>query len=135
MDTSVLVAGLVEQHEFHQVARPHVEAAAGAPIVGIVLAETWSALRRGPWNLSADLVGRALAPWAREELVLSTPPAAYVRTLRTGGALQLGGSVHDYLIVLTASTHGLPLVTLDRRQAAFAEDVPGSSVTLLLPDA
>ena len=62
IDTSVLVAGIIEDHEFHTIARPLVFAAAAGRIPGIVLAETWSALRRAPWNLEAATVEQALQP-------------------------------------------------------------------------
>ena len=51
IDTSVMVARLVTNHEFHALARPHVAEAARGRVPGIVLAETWAALRRAPWNL------------------------------------------------------------------------------------
>jgi predicted nucleic acid-binding protein len=62
IDASVLVAGLVTNHEFHALARPHVAAAARGRVPGIVLAETWAALRRAPWNLDARTVETTLPP-------------------------------------------------------------------------
>ena len=47
IDTSVMVAGLVTNHEFHELARPYLATAARGQVPGIVLAETWAALRRG----------------------------------------------------------------------------------------
>ncbi|MDP8969589.1 MAG: PIN domain-containing protein [Actinomycetota bacterium] len=134
IDTSVMVAGLVDNHEFHDLARPHVVTAASGGIPGIVAAETWAALRRGPWNLDAATVEQALAPWASTDRIMVTPADSYAQVLRTGRSLNLGGNIHDLLIALTCSTHDLPLTTLDRQQATLARTLPNLSVTLLLPD-
>jgi len=134
IDTSVLVAGLTEQHEFHALARPSVLAAARGRIPGIVLAEAWAVLRRAPWNLAPTTVEQALAPWAMDERIVVTPASAYVAALRQGRSLNLGGNIHDLLIAYTCAAAGLPLATLDRRQATLARTLPGLSVTLLLPD-
>jgi predicted nucleic acid-binding protein len=133
IDTSVMVAGLVTNHEFHTLARPHVAAAARGRVPGLVLAETWAALRRSPWNLDARTVEAALAPWADEARILVTPASAYLEVLRTGRSLHLGGNVHDLLIALTCRHHDLPLVTLDRRQSVLAAELAGLEPTLLLP--
>jgi predicted nucleic acid-binding protein len=133
IDTSVMVAGLVANHEFHAIARPHVAAAARGQVPGIVVAEAWAALRRAPWNLDARTVETALAPWADEAHVAATPTSAYVETLRTGRSLNLGGNVHDLLVAMTCRDHRLRLVTLDRRQASLAAALPGLDTTLLLP--
>lgn len=133
IDTSVMVAGLVTNHEFHATARPHVAAAARGQVAGIVLAETWAALRRAPWNLDARTVETALAPWRDEDRIVATPTSAYAEVLRTGRSLNLGGNVHDLLIALTCRAHGLPLVTLDRRQSTLAAGLAGLDSTLLLP--
>jgi predicted nucleic acid-binding protein len=133
IDTSVMVAGLVTNHEFHTLARPHVAAAARGRVPGIVLAETWAALRRAPWNLDARTVEVTLDPWCREGRIVATPTSAYVEVLRTGRSLNLGGNVHDLLIALTCRDHDLPLVTLDRRQSILAAELAGLETTLLLP--
>ncbi len=133
IDTSVMVAGLVTNHEFHALARPHVAAAARGQVPGIVLAETWAALRRAPWNLDARTVEATLAPWCDRGCIVETPASAYVEILRTGRSLNLGGNVHDLLIAMTCRDHGLPLVTLDRRQSTLAAELAGLDSTLLLP--
>ncbi len=132
IDTSVLVAGLVQRHEFHDVARPAVTAAARGALPGIVVAEAWSVLRRFPFELSADVVAAALEPWRGEDRVLATPTSLYLRALQDGPLLQLGGNVHDYLVLLTCGLHGTGFATLDRRQAALASQVDGLDVDLLL---
>lgn len=134
IDTSVMVAGLVGNHEFHDLARPHVIASAGGTVPGIVLAETWAALRRGPWNLGADVVKETLGPWATSDRIVATPVDAYAYVLAQGRSLHLGGNVHDMLIALTCAAHGLPLTTLDRRQAVLARTLPTLPVTSLLDD-
>lgn len=133
IDTSVMVAGLVDNHEFHQLARPHVARAARGMVPGIVVAESWAALRRGPWHLGTDVVEQLLAPWASADRIGVTPADAYAYVLRSGRTLHLGGSVHDLLIALTCAAHELPLVTLDRRQAGLARGLPDLAVTLLEP--
>ena len=133
IDTSVMVAGLVTNHEFHALARPHVAAAVRGQVPGIVLAETWAALRRAPWHLDARTADAALAPWSDQRRIVATPPAAYTEILRKGRSLNLGGNVHDLLIALTCRDHGLPLVTLDRRQSTLAAGLAGLDTTLLLP--
>jgi predicted nucleic acid-binding protein len=133
IDTSVLVAGLITNHEFHAIARPHVATAARGQVPGIVLAETWAALRRAPWNLDARTVETTLAPWSEEGRIVATPASAYAEVLRTGRSLNLGGNIHDLLIALTCRDHGLPLFTLDRRQATLATGLAGLDSTLLLP--
>jgi predicted nucleic acid-binding protein len=132
IDTSVLIAGLVEQHEHHAVARPAVLEAAEGAVPGVVIAEAWSVLRRRPFELSAKVVAAALAPWTQPQRVLGTPPELYVAALRAGPALHLGGNVHDYLVLLTCRQHGVRLSTLDRRQARLAVDVDDLDVDLLL---
>lgn len=134
IDTSVMVAGLVDNHEFHEVARPHVVQAARQTVPGIVAAESWAALRRGPWNLGVDVVAQLLAPWASSDRVAVTPADAYEYVLRNGQTLNLGGGVHDLLIALTCAVRGLPLVTLDRRQATLARTLLPDLAVTLLPD-
>jgi predicted nucleic acid-binding protein len=133
IDTSVLVAGLVTNHEFHVRARPYVVAAAAGRVPGIVVAEAWAVLRRGPWNLDAATVQRALRPWSDTARLVATPEGIYAEALDRGGELNLGGNIHDAIIALTCARFELPLTTLDRRQARLASDLSLPAVTLLLP--
>jgi predicted nucleic acid-binding protein len=135
IDTSVMLAGLVRNHEFHEVARAHVLEAAKHQVPGIVVAETWAALRRAPWHLDATSVQEALLPWASEHRIVATPASSYVEAVRGGRASNLGGNIHDLLIAMTCAEHGLPLATLDRRQAILSRSLAGLEVTLLLPEA
>lgn len=121
IDTSVLAAGLVANHEHHDLAAPRVEAAAdGGRVPGIVLAETFARLRGFPFGLDVLTVTRLLAPWSAPERVAATPARAYASALAAAPELNLGGNVHDLLVVLTCAHHELPLVTLDRRQHRLA---------------
>lgn len=134
IDTSVLVAGLVTNHEFHARARPYVAEATRGRVPGIVLAEAWSVLRRAPFHLDARVVADALAPWASAERVAETPAGSYAQVLRVGRELHLGGNIHDLLIGHTCAVAGGTMATLDRQQAALTRNVPGLEVELLLPE-
>jgi predicted nucleic acid-binding protein len=134
IDTSVMVAGLVRNHEFHAVARPHVVESARGQVPGLVVAEAWAALRRAPWNLDAATVAETLGPWSSEGRVAATAASAYAEVLRTGRSLNLGGNVHDLLIAMTCRDHGLALATLDRRQATLASGLTDLETILLLPE-
>lgn len=132
IDTSVLVAGLVTNHEFCDLARPHVRAAAEGRIPGLVAAEAFAALRTGPWLLDAGSAAELLRPWTAQDRLVETPVDAYRQCLQQAPALTLGGNVHDLLIVLTCQHHDLGLATLDRRQATLARGLV--EVQLLLPN-
>lgn len=134
IDTSVMVAGLLANHEFYERARPYVLQAARQRVPGIVLAEAWAVLRRPPWSLDTATVAEALVPWALNGRIAATPADAYVEALRSGRSRNLGGNIHDLLIALTCAAAGLPLATLDRQQAALARTLPDLAVELLLPD-
>ena len=108
--------------------------AARGRVPGIVLADTWAALRRAPWNLDAWTVEAAPAPWRDEDGIVATPMAAYAELRHTGPALNLGGHVQDLLIALTCRDHGLPLLTRPRRQATPAAGLAGRDSTVLPPD-
>lgn len=135
IDTSVLVAGLIPDHEFHAVARPHVVAAARARIPGPVVAEAWAVLRRAPWNLGPDAVRALLAPWSGEARIAAPSAADFSAGVADAARLGAGGGVHDIVIARTCATARLGLVTLDRRQAALArelDEVDDLDVTLLI---
>jgi len=134
IDTSVLVAGLIESHEFHQLAGPLVASAEDAQVPGMVIAETWAVLRKAPWHFHPATVQAVLQPWLSEGRVVVTPASAYVAAIRDGRRLSIGGNIFDLLIAYTCASAGLPLATLDRRQAAMAREIPGLEVTLLLQD-
>lgn len=132
IDTSVLVAGLIPDHEFHIRARPAVVAAARGRIPGPVIAEAWAVLRRAPWNLGPDVVGALLAPWSDEARIVAPASSDFVLAVEDAARLGSGGGVHDLVIARACATAQLGLVTLDRRQAAMAREIVDLDVTLLI---
>ena len=131
IDTSVLIAGLIPDHEFHDQARPHVLAAAVGRMPGPVIAEAWAVLRRAPWNLAPGVVAELLRPWSDPERVVAPSPSDYVDAVADAARSGAGGGVHDLVIARTCAAASLGLVTLDRRQAAMARELEGLDVTLL----
>lgn len=118
IDTSAMVAALLTQHEHHALARRHLPKRGAVP--AIVLAETYAQLRR-TFALPADAAIQALGFWAFDERrIADLPAAAYAAVFAEARALDLGGNIHDALIAKTCAHHGLPLVTLNRRQHAVA---------------
>jgi predicted nucleic acid-binding protein len=118
MDTSALVAALVGDHEHHLAARAHLRP--GVPIAAIVLAETFSQLRR-TFAQPARSATSLLAPWVDDPLlVLPTSAAAVHDTFARATELDLAGSIHDALIAQVHVEHGVDLITLDARQHQIA---------------
>lgn len=118
IDTSVLVAGLIAEHEFHHLARPQIRKT--DIVSGVVLAETFAQLRR-TFRLDVEVALAALQPWiidAGRVAVLS--PGGYVELFARSAQLRLGGNIHDAVIAKTAGETGQELVTLDRRKHAIA---------------
>jgi predicted nucleic acid-binding protein len=132
IDTSVLVAGLIPDHEFHDRAWPHVAQAVAAGLPGPVLVEAWAVLRRAPWNLGPDVVSALLAPWSDAERIVAPSASDYVAAADDAARFGAGGGVHGLVIARTCRAAGLGLATLDRRQAAMARELDGIDVTLLL---
>lgn len=132
IDTSVLVAGLIPNHEFHVIARPHVVLAASDRVPAPVVAEAWAALRRAPWNLSPAAVGALLAPWSDVERLTAPSAACYAAALADAERSGAGAGVHDLVIAHTCKEAGAALATLDRQQAARAHTIDGLHVDLLL---
>lgn len=118
IDTSVLVAGLVAEHEFHHLARPEIRRT--DLISGVVLAETFAQLRR-TFRLNVEVALAALQPWIIDpDRVAVLSPGGYVELFARSAQLRLGGNIHDAVIAKTAAETGQELVTLDRRQHAIA---------------
>jgi predicted nucleic acid-binding protein len=134
LDTSALLAALVDNHAWHALARPHLPRPERSRLPGIVLAETYARLRGEPFRVSAEAAASLLSPWWTKGEILATPAELYARALEDAPTLNLGGQIHDYLIALTCAHHRCPLVTTDRRQADLAravfEDV-GRQLTLI----
>lgn len=117
IDTSALVAALVDEHECHAVARPHLHRDMLVP--AIVLAEGFSQLRRTYRQPAATAAG-LLAPWTGRNRILPTTASAVSATLERAAELDLGGNVHDALIAQVCAERDVPLVTLDARQHQIA---------------
>lgn len=69
IDTSVIVAGLIGTHVFHERAHPLVLESLQHRVPGIVLAEAWAVMRRAPWNLDVATVAELLSPWASRDRI------------------------------------------------------------------
>ena len=110
-DTSVVVAAHVEGHQHHR--RASHAAAECSHVLGIVLTEAWSVLRRH-FQVPASDTARMLRAYATDRQVVPAPTSVFHDVLNHGADLRLGGNVHDFLIVRTAAAAGLRLVTFDR---------------------
>lgn len=129
IDTSVMVAALVANHEFHDVARPHLLAESRVP--AIVLAETYAQLRR-TFSQPAEVAAGLLRTWTDDEDRILPAQAGAVRAVFGKAVeLNLGGDIHDALIAQTCIGHGMTLVTLDRRQHRVALALGAGSTYLL----
>lgn len=128
IDTSALIAALIEDHEHHGLTRPRLAAATRVP--AIVLAETFAQLRR-TFSQSAATAAAALRPWTTTTAVLPTTATALVATLNRAAELDLGGSVHDALVAQVCAEHAVPLITLDGRQHRLALAMGVDSTYLL----
>jgi predicted nucleic acid-binding protein len=117
VDTSVAIAGLLADHESHDLA-DDVLGHAGRTIAPVV-AETYSVLTRLPAPLRLDATSAAAIVNER----LPSPHVAleadkYASLLqRLAAAHVSGGATYDGLIALTALDHDLELLSLDRRAA------------------
>jgi predicted nucleic acid-binding protein len=117
-DTSLLVAGFVPSHRFHDAAaRALAEVRADGCLVAHTVAETYAVLSgpSGPYRVEA---GTAVA-YIRQFLdraPVQPRPGTYLEAL---GLLaddgRAGGAVYDALIALAARDAGATLVSLDRR--------------------
>lgn len=129
IDTSVMVAGLVSSHEFHDIARPHLRSASRVPAV--VLAETYGQLRR-TFAQPATVAAGLLRSWTEDELRVLPTGASTVRTVFLRAVeLNLGGDIHDAMIAQACLEHGSALVTLDHRQHRVALALGAQSTYLL----
>jgi predicted nucleic acid-binding protein len=129
MDTSALIAALIEDHEHHAIARRHLSPEARLP--AIVLAETYSQLRR-MFGQPAVTAVAVLRPWATDaSRILPTTASALATVLGRAVELDIGGNVQDALIAQVCTDHDVPLVTLDGRQHRLALALGARSTYLL----
>lgn len=129
IDTSVMVAALVAEHEHHAAARSHLTRSTQVP--AIVLAETYSQLRR-TFAQPAPTAARLLEIWTSEGArILPTAASTVTYIFGRAAELDLAGNIHDALIAQTCRDHDLGLVTLDRRQHRIALALGVDSTSLL----
>lgn len=129
IDTSALLAALVSDHEHHELARPRLAEVARVP--AIVLAETFSQLRR-TFGQPAGISARLLASWwGKSECVLPTTAAALRVVLSRADELDLGANIHDALIAQVCRENQLGLLTADGRQHRLALALGVDSTYLL----
>ena len=117
IDTSTLIAALIEDHEFHRIARPFLTAATRIPV--IVVTETFSQLRR-TFGQSARTAAQLLGPWSAAKQLIPTTAEAAAAVLARTVELDLGGNIHDALIAQACKDADVPLATLDGRQHRIA---------------
>ena len=129
IDTSALVAALIEDHEHHELARGHARNIRRVP--AIVLAETYAQLRR-TFRQPAVVVTSLLQPWwADPKGVIDTSGTSVVAVMARAAELDLGGNIHDALVAQVCVEQQVPLVTLDRRQHTVALAFGARSTYLL----
>lgn len=141
LDTSVLVAGLVELHPDHAPARRWLTRALLGEIRLLVsrhsLAECYAALTRLPLKPPVDpqdafrLIEQSLLGACRATTISLDEPA-YVGVLtRCARAGHRGGIIHDAIIGQCAVVAGVPLVTANIRH--FQRLFPDGNLTIIPP--
>ncbi len=129
MDTSALVAALIDDHQHHALSRRHLVADIRLP--AIVVAETFAQLRR-TFGQSAATAAAVVGPLVTGPgTVLPTTAAAVSTVVARAVELDLGGNVHDALIAQVCVEHDVPFVTLDGRQHRLALALGAQSTYLL----
>ena len=96
VDTNVLIAALIIDHEHHGIAGR--VAADATHVLGQVAVEAWSVLRRR-FRLPADTVASLVTSYVDDRTLVAPSVLAYDTVLRTGQALGLAGHVHDAVIL------------------------------------
>ena len=117
IDTSAFIAALIEDHEFHRIARPSLTATTRIPV--IVMAEAFSQLRR-TFGQSARTAAELLGPWSDANQLIPTTAEAAAAVLARTVELDLGGNIHDALIAQVCKDADVSLATLDGRQHRIA---------------
>jgi predicted nucleic acid-binding protein len=117
-DTSLLVAGFVPSHRFHDSAAAALaEVRADGCLVAHTMAETYAVLSgpSGPYRVEPGAVVAYIHQFL-DRAPIQPQPGTYREAL---GLLadrgQAGGAVYDALIALAARDAGATLVSLDRR--------------------
>ncbi len=115
VDSSVVVAALVQWHEGHDAAR---QQAHGQFVPAHAYLESYAVLTRlpGPGRLSPRTARELLAAWFPPAHVIAPPADVMAEAVeRMAAADVAGGAAYDALIALTAAAHGEELHTRDRR--------------------
>jgi predicted nucleic acid-binding protein len=124
-DTSVLVAGFVPSHQFHEVATATLaEVRGGGRLIAHTTAETYAVLSAptGVYRAESSAVLAYL-----DQFLDGSPPiqprlTAYREALRLlAKASRGGGAIYDALIALAARDARSTLVSLDRRAERIYE--------------
>lgn len=118
-DSSVLVAGFVIDHRFHDVARATVsEVRAGGRLVAHTMAEAYSVLSApaGVYRAEPEVVLEYLDELLDDSLPIQPRAGSYREALEDLSRDGRGGApVFDALIALAARDADATLVSLDRR--------------------
>lgn len=124
-DSSVLVAGFVPSHRFHEAAVPALaEVKERGGLIAHTIAEAYSVLSApgGIYRAEARAVASYLDQFLEERLPIPVPAAAYREALELlVEAKRPGGAIYDALIALAAREAKLTLATLDARAAPTYE--------------
>lgn len=118
-DTSVLVAGFVSGHRFHEAALSALaEVRAGGSLIAHTTAETYAVLSApgGVYRVEPHAVMAYLDQFLQGSSPLQPRPSAYREALDLlAGNGRAGGAIYDALIALTARDADAELVSLDGR--------------------
>lgn len=133
-DTSVLIAGFVPNHEFHNAAEIALaEVRGNGCLIAHTMAETFSVLSAsgGVYRVEPNAVAAYLQQFLEDSPPIQPLPTAYHEALDLlADAGRAGGAIYDALIALAAREAGAELVSLDRR-AGRTYELCGVSARLL----
>jgi predicted nucleic acid-binding protein len=118
-DTSVLVAGFVPDHEFHEAAEIALaEVRGNGRLIAHTMAETFSVLTApgGVYRVEPGAISGYLNQFLEGSSPIQPRPIAYREALNLlADHRRGGGAVYDALIALAAREAKADLVSLDRR--------------------
>jgi predicted nucleic acid-binding protein len=124
-DSSVLVAGFVVEHHFHDAAAAAVaEVRAGGRLVAHTMAEAYAVLSApgGVYRAEPGVAVAYLDEFLEGSVPIQPRPDTYREVLEILSSNRRGGaSVYDALIALTARDANATLISLDRRARSTYE--------------
>lgn len=124
-DSSVLVAGFVPSHRFHEAVRPSLlEVVESGSLIAHTIAETYAVLSApgGIYRAEPRVVVEYLDQFLTDGPPIPVQPHAYRRALDLlADDGRPGGAVYDALIALAAFYAEATLVSLDRRAERIYE--------------